>query len=64
MPAMRNDSAGIDGLASTVRFTVAVVKVMVRAARLTLAPAGTWVPSRSASAALTRGPGARRTRCP
>src|SRR5579863_5206726 len=38
IPAMRNDSAGVDGLASTARSTVAVVKVTVRAARFTLAP--------------------------
>jgi hypothetical protein len=35
-----------------------VVKVMVRAARSMLAPAGTWLPSAAAWAGLTRGPGA------
>lgn len=36
----------------------------MRAALLTVAPAGTWVPSRSASAVLTRGPGAPANRVP
>src|SRR5579875_231212 len=58
IPAMRNESAGIDGEASTARFTLAVVKVMARAARLMLAAAGTWLPSAVAWAGLTRGPGA------
>src|SRR5487761_1046320 len=64
IPAMRKDSAGIDGLASTTRLTFAVVKVTVRAARSMLAPAGTWAPSRCACAALTRGPGALANRVP
>src|SRR6266487_3483095 len=37
---------------------LAVVKVMVCRSGLTLAPGGTWLPSRAACAALTRGPGA------
>jgi hypothetical protein len=58
IPAMRNDSADIDGLASTARLTLVVMKVMVRAARSMLAPAGTWLPSAVAWTGLTRGPGA------
>jgi len=58
IPAMRNDSAGIEGEASTTRCTFVVVKVMVRAALSMLAPAGTWLVSNCACAGLTRGPGA------
>src|SRR5262245_10828403 len=61
-PATRNVSSGpLAGPASTARFTlvvVVVVKVMVRAARFTWAPAGTCAPSPAAVAGLTRGPGA------
>ena len=64
IPAMRNDSAGMDGLASTARVTFIVVKVMVFAALLTSAPAGTWVPSVVAWAVPTRGPGAPANRAP
>ena len=44
--------------------TVVVVKVMVLSALLTWAPAGTWLPSAAAWAALTRGPGALANRRP
>jgi hypothetical protein len=38
--------AGMAGEASTTRLTFPVVKVMVRAARSMLAPAGAWLPRR------------------
>src|SRR6266536_1751679 len=59
MPAMRKVSSGPpDGLARTVSRTVAPEKVVVCRARLTVAPAGIWLPSRVALAGLIRGPGA------
>src|SRR5262245_49251355 len=58
-PAMRKVSSGPPGgLATTARWMLAPVKVTVFLAALTLAPAGTWLASRAACAALTRGPGA------
>jgi hypothetical protein len=61
---MRNDSAAMAGEASTTRFTLVVLKVTMRAERSMLAPAGSWLPRRCASAGLTRGPGAPANRVP
>ena len=56
---MRNVSSGPPaGLATAVIRAVVPEKVICRAARFTVAPAGTVLPSRAAAAALTRGPGA------
>ncbi len=60
----RAHSGPPDGLASIVRRTVVAVKVMVLAARSARAPAGTWLPSVAARAALTRRPGALAHRLP
>ena len=65
MPAMRNVSSGPPvGLATTVRWMLLAVKVMVFAAWLMVAPAGTLLPSWLACCGLTRGPGHPPIGCP
>src|ERR1039457_6337368 len=59
MPARRKVSSGAPGgLARTVSRRFVREKVIVCWARLAVAPAGIWLPSRAAWAGLTRGPGA------
>src|SRR6266571_6274425 len=57
IPAMRKVSSGPPaGLATMVSETLAPEKVIVCRARLTVAPAGSWLPARVAPAEVTRGP--------
>ena len=64
-PAARNVSSGPPaGLPKIVSRTAMLVKVIVLAALLTWASAGTWLPRAAAWAALTRGPGAFAHRLP
>src|SRR5260221_5283769 len=65
IPATRKISSGPPGgLATMVSRTLLPENVIVCRARLTVAPAGTWLAGRGAPAGVTRGPGRRRTARP